>query len=108
MVDAPKDIEALIEITGDIFGRVDETTGEPLVDRILDRAGQKGTGRWTSEIALELGVAGAVSILEPVSRSTLAALHHQHDVALVTVVGQSYQTAGKIGQFKFRGRRIDF
>jgi 6-phosphogluconate dehydrogenase len=46
----------LIEITADIFTHVDEATGRPLVDVILDKAGQKGTGRWTSQNALELGV----------------------------------------------------
>ncbi|WP_044337644.1 NADP-dependent phosphogluconate dehydrogenase [Rossellomorea aquimaris] len=46
----------LIEITADIFTKVDEETGKPLVDVILDTAGQKGTGKWTSISALELGV----------------------------------------------------
>jgi len=45
----------LIEITADILGKVDEETGKPLVDVILDRAGQKGTGKWTSQEALDLG-----------------------------------------------------
>ncbi|WP_078414467.1 NADP-dependent phosphogluconate dehydrogenase [Priestia abyssalis] len=46
----------LIEITADIFTKVDEETGKPLVDVILDTAGQKGTGKWTSQSALDLGV----------------------------------------------------
>ncbi|AST89982.1 NADP-dependent phosphogluconate dehydrogenase [Sutcliffiella cohnii] len=46
----------LIEITADIFTKVDEETGKPLVDVILDTAGQKGTGKWTSKDALDLGV----------------------------------------------------
>ncbi|WP_382549521.1 NADP-dependent phosphogluconate dehydrogenase, partial [Streptomyces sp. NPDC057131] len=46
----------LIEITADIFTKVDEETGKPLVDLILDTAGQKGTGKWTSQSALDLGV----------------------------------------------------
>nr|WP_238941747.1 NADP-dependent phosphogluconate dehydrogenase [Bacillus sp. REN10] len=46
----------LIEITADIFTKVDEETGQPLVDVILDKAGQKGTGKWTSQSALDLGV----------------------------------------------------
>ncbi len=45
----------LIEITGKIFQAKDED-GSPLVDKILDSAGQKGTGRWTSIAALEQGV----------------------------------------------------
>ncbi|MCO4345973.1 NADP-dependent phosphogluconate dehydrogenase [Staphylococcus agnetis] len=44
----------LIEITGDIFTKLDEV-GEPLVEKIMDKAGQKGTGKWTSINALELG-----------------------------------------------------
>ncbi|WAA09394.1 NADP-dependent phosphogluconate dehydrogenase [Fervidibacillus albus] len=46
----------LIEITADIFTKMDEKTGKPLVDVILDKAGQKGTGKWTSQNALDLGV----------------------------------------------------
>lgn len=46
----------LIEITADIFTKMDEETGQPLVDVILDTAGQKGTGKWTSQSALDLGV----------------------------------------------------
>ena len=45
----------LIEITRDILGYTDEQTGEPLVEKILDTAGQKGTGKWTGITALELG-----------------------------------------------------
>ncbi|WP_008318187.1 NADP-dependent phosphogluconate dehydrogenase [Leptolyngbya sp. PCC 6406] len=47
----------LIEITTDIFTNLDEETGTPLVELILDAAGQKGTGRWTVMSALEMGVA---------------------------------------------------
>lgn len=46
----------LIEITAKIFKKIDEDTGRPLVDVILDKAGQKGTGRWMGENALELGI----------------------------------------------------
>ncbi|MDW7616420.1 NADP-dependent phosphogluconate dehydrogenase [Peribacillus simplex] len=46
----------LIEITADIFKKYDEETGKPMVDIILDKAGQKGTGKWTSQSALDLGV----------------------------------------------------
>lgn len=47
----------LIEITADVFKVVDPDTGNPLVDMIMDAAGQKGTGRWTVDSALEVGVA---------------------------------------------------
>ncbi|MGN7455091.1 NADP-dependent phosphogluconate dehydrogenase [Paenibacillus pasadenensis] len=46
----------LIEITADIFSKKDPETGLPMVDVILDSAGQKGTGKWTSQSALDLGV----------------------------------------------------
>ncbi len=46
----------LIEITADIFTKIDDETGKPLVDVILDTAGQKGTGKWTSQNALDLGI----------------------------------------------------
>lgn len=46
----------LIEITADIFKYIDPETQQPLVELILDAAGQKGTGRWTVQSALELGV----------------------------------------------------
>src|SRR5919197_245756 len=51
------DLESfLIEITAKILRVKDPETGKPLVDLILDKAGQKGTGKWTSAIALDLGV----------------------------------------------------
>ncbi len=46
----------LVEITRDIFGFKDEETGQPMVDLILDKAGQKGTGKWTVTSALDLGI----------------------------------------------------
>lgn len=46
----------LIEITADILTTKDPETNQPLVDVILDTAGQKGTGKWTSQSALDLGV----------------------------------------------------
>ncbi|MFF9206092.1 NADP-dependent phosphogluconate dehydrogenase [Streptomyces sp. NPDC014986] len=46
----------LIEITAEVLSHVDAATGEPFVDVVADRAEQKGTGRWTVQIALDLGV----------------------------------------------------
>ncbi|PYK05414.1 MAG: phosphogluconate dehydrogenase (NADP(+)-dependent, decarboxylating) [Verrucomicrobia bacterium] len=46
----------LIEITSQIFRKIDPETGEPLVDRILDKAGQKGTGIWTLQFAIKQSV----------------------------------------------------
>ncbi|MCY4116232.1 MAG: NADP-dependent phosphogluconate dehydrogenase [Caldilineaceae bacterium] len=45
----------LIEITSKIFRRTDEESGNPLVDMVLDKAKQKGTGKWTSQNAMDLG-----------------------------------------------------
>jgi len=46
----------LIEITAEVLGQVDAATGRPFVDVVADAAEQKGTGRWTVQTALELGV----------------------------------------------------
>jgi len=46
----------LIEITARIFSATDPETGNPLVDMVLDKAGQKGTGKWTAQVALDLCV----------------------------------------------------
>jgi 6-phosphogluconate dehydrogenase len=46
----------LIEITADIFTKTDDQTKKPLVDLILDKAAQKGTGKWTIMSALDLGI----------------------------------------------------
>jgi 6-phosphogluconate dehydrogenase len=46
----------LIEITARIFRKLDPQTNGPLVEKVLDKAGQKGTGKWTAQVALDLGV----------------------------------------------------
>jgi len=46
----------LIEITSEVLAHVDEATGQPFVDVVADQAEQKGTGRWTVQIGLDLGV----------------------------------------------------
>jgi 6-phosphogluconate dehydrogenase len=46
----------LIEISAEILTAIDPETDKPLVDVILDKAGQKGTGKWTAQIALDLGI----------------------------------------------------
>ncbi|MEJ5927323.1 NADP-dependent phosphogluconate dehydrogenase [Corynebacterium sp. H128] len=47
----------LVEITAEVLSQVDAETGKPLIDVIVDAAGQKGTGRWTVKAALDLGIA---------------------------------------------------
>ena len=63
----------LIEITADILGKRDPETGQPMVEVILDRAGQKGTGGWAVEAALSFGVP-APTIAEAVAARSLSAL----------------------------------
>ncbi len=70
----------LIEITARVLNKVDDATGQPMVDVILDAAEQKGTGRWTAQDALELGVP-LTAITEAVFARTLSALKHQRESA---------------------------
>lgn len=62
----------LIEITADIFTQLDEN-GSPFVDVVLDQAGQKGTGKWTSISALDLGIS-APTIAEAVFARCISAI----------------------------------
>ena len=78
----------LIEITADILKRVDEETGEPLVEMILDKAGQKGTGKWTSQSALDLGVP-APSIAEAVFARCISAIKEERVAASKVLRGPS-------------------
>jgi len=63
----------LIEITADILQQADPVTGKPFVDVVLDAAGQKGTGKWTSSAALDLGVP-ASTIAEAVFARNMSAV----------------------------------
>ncbi len=78
----------LIEITAKIFTVKDEETGRPLVDLILDKAGQKGTGRWTSIIALELGVA-IPTIHAAIEARVLSSLKEERMEATKHLIGPS-------------------
>ena len=46
----------LVEVTADVLAKIDAETGKPLVEMVLDKAAQKGTGKWTSQAAMDLGV----------------------------------------------------
>jgi 6-phosphogluconate dehydrogenase len=70
----------LIEISARVLAKVDDATGRPLVDVILDAAEQKGTGRWTAQNALELGVP-LTGITEAVFARTLSALKTEREAA---------------------------
>ncbi|QBR00423.1 NADP-dependent phosphogluconate dehydrogenase [Paraburkholderia pallida] len=76
----------LIEITSKIFAKKDEETGKYLVDVILDRAAQKGTGKWTSQNALDLG-APLPLITEAVFARVLSSLKTQRVAASKVLAG---------------------
>jgi len=70
----------LIEITGEILANVDDETGQPMVDVILDTAGQKGTGKWTSQSALDVG-APAPTVAEAVFARFMSAIKEERVAA---------------------------
>ncbi len=76
----------LIEITGDILAQVDDETGKPMVDVILDTAGQKGTGKWTGIEALQLGSPTA-TITEAVFARCISALKEERAAAAGQLAG---------------------
>jgi 6-phosphogluconate dehydrogenase len=94
------DLESyLIEITRDIFAVKDRETGEFLVDRILDTAHQKGTGKWMSQHALDLGVPTTL-ITEAVYARCLSAQKEARVRAAKVLTGPSETT--------YDGDREDF
>ena len=88
----------LIEITRDIFSVKDEETGDYLVDRILDKAGAKGTGKWMSQLALDLGVPSTL-VTEAVFARSLSALKDARVRASKVLKGPNA---------KFQGDRKEF
>jgi 6-phosphogluconate dehydrogenase len=76
----------LIEITRDIMAKKEDKTGKPMIDVILDTAGQKGTGKWTSQEALDLGIP-AMTIAEAVFARTMSALKEERVAASKTLQG---------------------
>jgi 6-phosphogluconate dehydrogenase len=78
----------LIEITAKVLRKVDEATGQPLVEVILDQAEQKGTGRWTVQSALELGVP-VTGITEAVFARVLSSQKEQRTAAAKVLQGPS-------------------
>jgi 6-phosphogluconate dehydrogenase len=78
----------LIEITANIFPYVDPETKIPLVDLIVDAAGQKGTGRWTVQTALELGVA-IPTITAAVNSRILSSIRDERIAASKQLTGPS-------------------
>jgi 6-phosphogluconate dehydrogenase len=90
------DLESyLIEITGDVLAKIDTATGKPLVDVILDEAEQKGTGKWTSQSALDLGVP-VTAITEAVFARALSAEKAQRVAASRVLAGPAGQAQASL------------
>jgi len=83
----------LVGITADILARVDEETGKPLVDVIADTAEQKGTGKWASQVALDLGVT-APTIAEAVFARTVSATRGERAAASKVLKGPQRRFEG--------------
>jgi 6-phosphogluconate dehydrogenase len=78
----------LIEITAKVLRTVDQASGRPLVELIADQAAQKGTGRWTVQSALELGVP-VTAITEAVFARVLSSQRQQRTAAAKVLQGPS-------------------
>ncbi|WP_066054169.1 decarboxylating NADP(+)-dependent phosphogluconate dehydrogenase [Robertmurraya korlensis] len=76
----------LIEITTEILRKKDELTGLPLIDVILDKVGQKGTGKWTSIQAIDNGIAASI-ITESLFARYVSSLKEERVVAEEMLVG---------------------
>jgi 6-phosphogluconate dehydrogenase len=82
----------LIEITAKIFAVKDPKAGGALVDHVLDKAGQKGTGRWTAQVALDLGVP-VPSIAAAIDARVLSSMKDERIRASAVLPGPAKQTA---------------
>jgi 6-phosphogluconate dehydrogenase len=83
----------LIEITADILRQKDPVTKKPFVDIVLDTAGQKGTGKWTSTNALDMGVP-APTVAEAVFARCLSAVKEERVAASKILKGPSKKYRG--------------
>jgi len=83
----------LIEITGEVLCQKDPMTGKDLVDMILDTAGQKGTGKWTSVSALDMGVP-APTVAEAVFARCISAVKEERVAASKILTGPDKEYAG--------------
>ena len=88
----------LIQITSEILGYRDEETGNSMVDMILDTAGQKGTGKWTSQAALDVGVP-TPTVAEAVFTRFMSALKEDRVHAAGLLRGPALQYDGDKQKF---------
>ena len=84
----------LIQITADILGQTDPMTGGPFVEVVLDTAGQKGTGKWTSVNALDMGVP-APTVAEAVFARYISAVKEERVAASAVLNGPVPVKAGR-------------
>ncbi|MCG8450291.1 MAG: decarboxylating NADP(+)-dependent phosphogluconate dehydrogenase [Pirellulales bacterium] len=87
----------LIEITRDIFSVKDED-GSYMVDKVLDRAGAKGTGKWMSQLALDLGVPSTL-VTEAVYARSLSSLKDERVLASKSLQGPAANYSGDMQEF---------
>ncbi len=83
----------LVDITAAILAHKDPDTGKPIVHVILDTAGQKGTGKWTGQISLDLGVA-TPTLTDAVYARTLSALKQERVAASTVLTGPAPTFSG--------------
>jgi 6-phosphogluconate dehydrogenase len=88
----------LIQITADIMGKKDNETGKPMLDIILDTAGQKGTGRWTSQEALNLGVP-APTVVQAVMARAISFIKEERIAASKILHGPKAKFKGNNKEF---------
>ena len=86
----------LMEITSDILRHVDEETSQPLIDVILDKSAQKGTGKWTSQNALDIGVSLSI-ITESVFMRFLSTVKEERIIAERELAGPN-ELIGKVNK----------
>lgn len=88
----------LIQITADIMGKKDDETGKPMLDVILDTAGQKGTGRWTSVESLNLGVP-APTVVQAVMARAISFIKEERTAASSILPGPQGKFQGSGDEF---------
>ena len=88
----------LLEISTVVLGKLDAETGQPLVDLVLDTAGQKGTGKWTAQDALDLGVAVPTLTISVVAR-ILSGAKQERVAAAEILKGPARKFAGNRQRF---------
>ena len=86
----------LIDITAEVLAQVDAETGKPLIDLIVDSAGQKGTGRWTVKAALDLGIP-VTGIGEAVFARALSGATNQRQATIGNLPSGTLTTLAELG-----------